>query len=344
MTEEIEEETAAEEEQGGAAAFIKKAFSLLTTLILVGSLGLLVYVTVSAARGKIVSIFGHTVLTVVTGSMEPSLHVGDYIFIERTDPSQLKEGDIITFYSEQSDIFGLLVTHRIAKVNEDGTFVTRGDANPVDDSVHVRPERIVGKYTGKARLFRWASSFGDLRKLALAAVMVMTTIAAFYEVLTIGRLKTRLDAEKQSKEEERERLIREAIEAEKARLAAEGFGQEKPPESDDKPTESGDKTAETDDKPSETDDKPAETDDKPTETDDKPAETVDKPVETVDKPTETGDKPAETVDKPTETDVRPKPAPKIRRKAPRNLWRDGKRGGRMPVSEKKGGGQRRKIT
>ena len=346
MTEEdIEKETAAESEEeqseSKAAAFIKKAFSLLTTLILVGSLGILVYVTVSAARGKIVSIFGHTVLTVVTGSMEPSLHVGDYIFIERTDPAQLKEGDIISFYSEQSDIFGLLVTHRIAKVNEDGTFVTRGDANPVDDSVTVRPERIVGKYTGKARLFRWASSFGDLRKLALAAVMVMTTIAAFYEVLTIGRLKTRLDAEKQSKEEERERLIREAIEAEKARLAAEGFGQDKPPESVDKP-------AETVDKPEESGDKPAETVDKPAETVDKLTETVDKPAETVDKPTETVDKPTETVDKPTETDDKPEPVrpePKIRRKAPRNLWRDGKRGGRMPADgAKKGGGQRRRIT
>ena len=337
MTEEIEEETTAEEEeveQSKAAAFIKKAFSLLTTLILVGSLGILVYVTVSAARGKIVSIFGHTVLTVVTGSMEPSLHVGDYIFIERTDPAQLKEGDIISFYSEQSDIFGLLVTHRIAKVNEDGTFVTRGDANPVDDSVTVRPERIVGKYTGKARLFRWASSFGDLRKLALAAVMVMTTIAAFYEVLTIGRLKTRLDAEKQSKEEERERLIREAIEAEKARLAAEGFGQDKPPESVDKPAESDDNPPETDDKPAESGDKPEESDDNPPESGDKPAETVDKPTETVDKPTETDDKPEPV-----------RPAPKIRRKAPRNLWRDGKRGGRMPADgAKKGGGQRRRIT
>lgn len=215
------------EEEHGVIAAVKKAFSVFTTLLLVGLLALLVYVTVSAARGKAVQVFGRSVLTVVTGSMEPTLHVGDYIFIEKTDPAKLKEGDIISFYSEQSDIFGMLVTHRIAAVNDDGTFITRGDANPVDDSVHVRPERIVGKYTRKAQLFRWASSFGDFRKLLLLAVMIMTSAAAIYEVITIGRLKHTLDEEKRSQELEREQKIREAIEKEKERLAAEGFGLEK---------------------------------------------------------------------------------------------------------------------
>lgn len=193
------------------------------TAVLVLLLGFVVYVTVSAARGRIVGVFGRSVLVVVTGSMEPSIHVGDYIFIERVSASELKEGDIIAFYSEAADISGMLVTHRITALNEDGTFVTRGDANPVEDSVSVRPERIVGRYIGKARFFHWASSFGDSRKLLLLLVMIPTVAAAIYEIRTIAKLGTKLAEEKKAAEEERERYIREAVEKEKARLEAEGF-------------------------------------------------------------------------------------------------------------------------
>ena len=335
------------EEKGGVIAAVRRVLSTILTIILVGMLGLLIYVTVSAARGKIVSLFGRSVLTVVTGSMEPTLHVGDYIFIEKTDPARLAEGDIIAFYSEQSDIFGMLVTHRIAGVEEDGTFVTRGDANPVEDSVHVRPERIVGKYTGKARLFRWASSFGDTRKLLLILVMIPTTLAAFYEVRTIGRLKNAIDEEKQLQELERERQIREAIEKEKERLAAEGFGLDKPPDTSEVPKESGDTPGDAADTPA--DETPAESGDTPGDAAETPADET--PAESGDTTGDAAETPADET--PAETGEAEKPAPaaaktaRIKKKAPRSLRTKGRIPGnvKMPVgSAKKSGGQRRKIT
>ena len=225
MTAEQPAETAAEEELTEAAesSMFSRVLGRLMTVVVAVMVGFMVYATVSAARGKIVEVFGRSLLVVVTGSMEPTLHVGDYIFVEKTPPEALKEGDVIAFYSEADDIFGMLVTHRIVGVNEDGTFVTRGDANPVDDRVSVRPERIVGKYTGKARLFRWASSFGDTRKLLLMLVMIPTAIAAVYEVRTIAKLGVKIGEQKKAAEAERERSIREAIEKEKKRLAREGL-------------------------------------------------------------------------------------------------------------------------
>ena len=110
-------------EKSGFAAAVGKVFSTLTTLLIVVLLGFMVYATAAAARGKIVTVFGHCLLTVITGSMEPTLHVGDFIFVEKTDPAALREGDIIAFWSEQQDIYGMLVTHRIVKVTEKG-FVT----------------------------------------------------------------------------------------------------------------------------------------------------------------------------------------------------------------------------
>ena len=228
ITAEQPAETAEEEEEQTEAAESRKSIvsrvsGRLMTAVLVVLIGFMAYATVSAARGKIVEVFGKSLLVVVTGSMEPTLHVGDYIFVEKTPPEALAKGDVIAFYSEADDIFGMLVTHRIVGVNEDGTFVTRGDANPVDDRVSVRPERIVGKYTGKARFFRWASSFGDTRKLLLMLVMIPTAVAAIYEVRTIAKLGVKIGEQKKAAEAERERSIREAIEKEKERLAREGL-------------------------------------------------------------------------------------------------------------------------
>ncbi len=214
-----------------AAGGIRRVLNVILTLVLVAMIGFVAYVTMSAARGKAVSVFGRSVLVVVTGSMEPTLRVGDYIYIEKVQPSALTEGDIIAFYSEAFDINGMLVTHRIAEVCADGTFVTRGDANPVDDSVHVRPERIVGKYVGKARFFRWAGSFGSARKLLLLLVMIPTVIAAIYEIRTIANLGAKIHEEKKAAENERERAIREAIDREKERLAREGYTGKEAPES-----------------------------------------------------------------------------------------------------------------
>ena len=201
-----------------------KISNIIVSIILVISIIFTAYVMVNSARGKAVNVFGKSVLKVVTGSMEPSIHVGDYIVVEKVDTSALEVGDIIAFYSEQSDIEGLLVTHRIAEINSDGSFVTKGDANPVTDSVTASPERVVGKYTGKARFFIWVSTFANIKKILLLAVMIFTTIAAMYEVRTVMKLGSKVAEEKAAEKEKRHQAaMREAIEAEKRRLAEIGY-------------------------------------------------------------------------------------------------------------------------
>ena len=74
--------------------------------------------------------------------MEPSIHEGDYIYIKRTDTDSLKAGDIISFYSQDDSIKGEINTHRISEVLSNGTFVTKGDANKIEDSVTVQKNSI----------------------------------------------------------------------------------------------------------------------------------------------------------------------------------------------------------
>ncbi len=204
-----------------------KAFNIAATVILVLCVGIMVIILVRSAQGKPTAVFGKTLLKVVTGSMEPSIHVGDYIKVEETDPSQLNEGDIITFYSADEGIEGLLVTHRIAEVKSDGSFVTRGDANPVSDSTTVTADRILGRYTGKDRFFMWIESFADAKKLLLLVAVIPIFIISLLEVRSLLVIGKEISEQKiENAEEQKQKMIREAIEKEKQRLAEENYQQQ----------------------------------------------------------------------------------------------------------------------
>ncbi|MBR1862910.1 MAG: signal peptidase I [Ruminococcus sp.] len=193
------------------------------TVVLILAVLFTAYVMSCAARGKPVEIFHRSILKVMTGSMEQSIHVGDYIVVKRTDPDELREGDIISFYSDQEDISGMLVTHRITEVRQDGTFVTKGDANPVEDSTVVARDRIVGKYTGRARFFIWVNTFASPRKLLLILVIIPISLISVYELRSLAKIGSEIAKEKESPEDAKERLMREAIEKEKQRLMEEGY-------------------------------------------------------------------------------------------------------------------------
>ena len=158
--------------------------------------------------------------------MEPSIHVNDYITVKSIDTAELQPGDIIAFYSEDEEIKGKLVTHRIAQINADGSFVTRGDANPVDDSLTVKPDQVLGKYTGKTRFFIWLGSFGSnmsFKKAMLILLMIVISLMSVFEIRSIARVGRELSKEKKAEAEKAKReLIREEIEKEKLRLAEQG--------------------------------------------------------------------------------------------------------------------------
>ena len=192
-----------------------------------------VYVMVCNLRGKVASIGGYSVMKVVTGSMEPSIHVGDYILIKETDAEDLKVGDVITFLSDDPTIKDMPNSHRITKINDDGTFTVKGDANPTEDVYTVKSDRIIGKYVRKLWLFRFIGSFGSSKKLLMILFILPTVCICIYESRSLVKIikgKDKDDDEqdetdennsgdkKLTAEEQKEKLIREAIEKEKQRL------------------------------------------------------------------------------------------------------------------------------
>ncbi|MDA4324587.1 signal peptidase I, partial [Escherichia coli] len=62
--------------------------------------------------------------------MEPEYPVGSLIYVDRVEPSEISIGDPITFVMNESL---MVATHRVVDIKEDGSFITKGDANDTVD-------------------------------------------------------------------------------------------------------------------------------------------------------------------------------------------------------------------
>ena len=213
---------------------VKRIMLITLAAVLAAVTSLTVYIMICSASGKVAEVFGTSVLKVVSGSMEPSISEGDYIIVRKTDTAELEEGDIICFYSKDSKIYGMPNTHRIVRILPDGSFVTKGDANKTEDDTAVSADMIIGRYEGKSRLLRLISSFSSVNKLVLLVIILLMSVAAIYEVRTIAKVVSSSKEEKElRKEEEKQRLIREAIDKEKEKLKEQGYVPEIKDKSDD---------------------------------------------------------------------------------------------------------------
>jgi len=85
---------------------------------------------------------GYKSYLVQSGSMEPSIMIGDIVLIHQQP--QYLINDVITFVGSDERI----VTHRIisrSEKNDSLFFVTKGDANRSEDNDTITPDRVIGK-------------------------------------------------------------------------------------------------------------------------------------------------------------------------------------------------------
>jgi signal peptidase I len=79
---------------------------------------------------------------IVTGSMEPSINAGDVVLASPDPVIEDSIGRVISFQDPARPDH--VLTHRLVSINQDGTLVTKGDANPTPDSVAVAEESVTG--------------------------------------------------------------------------------------------------------------------------------------------------------------------------------------------------------
>ncbi len=124
--------------------------------------------------------FGYQMYHVLSGSMEPELPVGSLIYVEKGQPEDVADGEVIAFYASTDG--GGIITHR-AKKNHvvSGTFTTKGDANEKEDPTPVSYDSYIGTvrfsipHLGKALTYL-TSAYG---KAVAACVVLLGAVLNF---------------------------------------------------------------------------------------------------------------------------------------------------------------------
>lgn len=130
-----------------------------------------------AALLALPTMLGWQQLTVLTGSMEPAVPVGSIVYVAPTTPSELVEGDIVTFGAGDET-----VTHRVVSNHKvEGELITKGDANAEEDLQPVPYTSVVGKAVltlpGLGDILAvLASTAGKVYLLAFGACGVMLVV------------------------------------------------------------------------------------------------------------------------------------------------------------------------
>lgn len=192
---------------------LQRTASLLVTALLVMSVVLCLFVTVQVMSDGYVNICGFMTFRVVTGSMEPTISVGALMLTRETDISEIEKNDIVCFRSQDSMIWGSIVTHRVVNIHqmEDGSILleTKGDANTVADGYYVKESNLVGKviwYTGDdstlASIFSFfTSEVGFLACIVFPGLLLMGLI--FKD--SVGNIRAELDQLLQEAEAQQEK-------------------------------------------------------------------------------------------------------------------------------------------
>ena len=97
--------------------------------------------------GTAPSLLGYESFVVLSGSMEPTLRVGDLAVVGPARQDQLMVGDVISYRTAQRP--DVVVTHRLVGIGVDErgrpALQTKGDANDSADQVMVEPGAVLGR-------------------------------------------------------------------------------------------------------------------------------------------------------------------------------------------------------
>ncbi len=121
---------------------------------------------------------GYTSASITSGSMMPTLRIGDVVIAADHGDAEIAPGTIVVYENRDHD----LVTHRVVSVNPDGSYITKGDIGAPD------PEPIpAANIKGKAQ---WIVPFVGLPRVWAAQrqwTPLILTMAATATALWLSR-------------------------------------------------------------------------------------------------------------------------------------------------------------
>ncbi len=191
--------------------------NVVTWLVVAAAVAMMIFTIISATTldRNNRSLFGRKMFIVNSDSMKATdFAAGDLILVKEVDPSTLKEGDIISYTSTNTENFGELITHKIKKLTVTASgepgFITYGTTTGEEDKTIVTYPYIVGKYTGKIAKMGYFFQFLKTTPGYIVCILVP------FMLLIISQAWTSIKLFKQYKAEQNA-----ALEEEKSKIAAE---------------------------------------------------------------------------------------------------------------------------
>lgn len=120
---------------------MKKVINIVETILQIMLIVIIIFNLISVISIKILKkgypdVFGYAYFSVLTGSMEPTIKVGDEVIVKVT--KNIKENDIITYEED-----GGYITHRLLRIEGD-KLITKGDYNTSED-LPITKNVVIGK-------------------------------------------------------------------------------------------------------------------------------------------------------------------------------------------------------
>lgn len=189
---------------------VGKIISASVTALLIATIAFCLIVVVQVLSKGYVSIGGKSFFKVVTGSMEPNLSIGELIMTDDVKIDDLKLGDVISFRSQESDMYGVIITHRvvdISKTSEGKTvLLTKGDNNLSADGGYVYETNYVGKVIWSSGGSTFSSIFTFISgSYGFFACIVFPSILIFAFMLSSSIKNIKKDMKKLIEAEEQEK-------------------------------------------------------------------------------------------------------------------------------------------
>lgn len=101
------------------------------------------FIAIIAVALVVINLMGWHVFSIDSSSMTPAYPVNTLVIVQNVDASDIEVGEVITYVLNDE---GTLVTHRVvSKDTANETFITKGDANNVEDASPVSWNNVVGK-------------------------------------------------------------------------------------------------------------------------------------------------------------------------------------------------------
>jgi len=124
---------------------------------------------------------------VISGSMRPTINVGDIVILVKVPTEEIKPGDIIQYLTKNG-----MILHRVIDIKS-GYFITKGDACSVPDPDPVHPLNVRGKLLMVIPKIGWASIYVKEILILLWNLITLNSLTlyvAFASLILGGSLYT----------------------------------------------------------------------------------------------------------------------------------------------------------